>query len=464
MKSAALQRRRPGQRTMVVILAGLALACIVPVQGQVAAAPAQVAERVRALKVKVRDLAAAQQYQAAAPLVDELMSLDRAQPFPPARDLARDLITIASTLVPGEDYQRVEYVFRRGIQLLEGSPDTRPGDVFVALNNLSALYYRMGNSAGWDQTISRIVNMAEKLQADVDEDTAMVLLEVARVLSESKQYKPVVMLYGRVHPYLLKRFRDAPAERGAWLTRYADVLAADAQYKEALDLYGQALALRDPSRAPDATELSLRARMGSVALHRGDLPAAEQVLDRGRRDAQQAGLGDTETAGTIYHNLAVTYLRQNRSEKYGDAEALLRHCLEIEGRMAHRTSVSFAQTLNQLAVVLGLASKFAEAERSYTDAISVFEVLPEPAPAEFAVCLRDFASVLLQQQRPADAVKHLSRAVTLLDSIGDQDRQQIANAVSELAAAQFKAGNLEQASREYWRAITMRQSSPASTR
>jgi Tfp pilus assembly protein PilF len=72
--------------------------------------------------------------------------------------------------------------------------------------------------------------------------------------------------------------------------------------------------------------------------------------------------------------------------------------------------------------------------------------------------------MLLQQQRPADAVKHLSRAVTLLDSIGDQDRQQIANAVSQLATAQLKAGNMEQASHDYCRAIAIRQSSPAPPR
>lgn len=455
---------RLGHRTIIAVATGIVLIGLIILANRVGAEQTKVPERVHALRLQADELAARQQHSAATPLLDELIKLDQAQPFPPLRNLGRDLIAIASSLVPGEQYQRLEYLFKRGIQVLQSSPDARLGDVVVALHNLSVLYNQMGAYAARNQTMSDIVEIAGNLRQPIDADTASVFLELGRLYSNADQYKPVAILYERLHGYMLERYRDDPTSLGAWLTAYADVLVGDHQFDKAVGLYGQALALLDASPATDAaSRIRLLFRMGHTALKGGDLSAAEQALNRARRDAQQAGLGDTLEAAAIDHELAVVYLRQKRREKYPDAEALLRHGLDIEARAGHASMVSFAQGLNQLAVTLDLAGKPEEAERAYGEAIRVFEGLPAAASSAFAECLNDFAALLMRQQRPADAAKHLRRALALSESIPGHAPQEIANAVSNLATAHFKAGNLDEASREYWRAITVRQSSSTSS-
>lgn len=218
--------------------------------------PVNVPDRVHALRLQADELAARQEYGAATPLLEELIRLDQARPFAPQRSLGRDLISVASTLLPGEQYASLEYVFKRGIQVLQASPDVRPGDVVVALHNLSALYNRTGDAAARDRIMSAIVNMAEDLQQPVDSDTVEIFLELALLYKNAGQNRPVAILFRRLDGFMLDRYRDDPRMLAEWLATYGHSLLADRQFDAALATFGKALALRESVSGQPSKEVA----------------------------------------------------------------------------------------------------------------------------------------------------------------------------------------------------------------
>jgi len=454
-------QQQPIRRAVILVVA-LSVAFATLVVGPAESEQQNVAERVHALRHEADSIAAQQRYAAAIPLIDELIRLEQAQPFPAQRDLGKDLVSIASVLMPSERYQPLEYLFNRGIQLLQSSANVQIGDIAVALNNLSVLYDRMGAYKARDQTTSALVAMAANLQSPIDADAAEVFLQLGDTYANAHQFRPAAILYKRLHGYMLERYQGTPELLAAWMKTYADVLAGNSQFREAVTLYGKGVAMLDDSATTNtAFSASVLLAMGRAARLDGDLSKAEVALERATLAAKEAALDETLAGGMIDHSLATVYLLQRRREKYPDAVALFRHALDILARAGKASTADFAQNLYGLARALDLDEKAEKAELSYGEAINVFEGLSIPAPLQLAECLSDFADLLIRQQRAADATKNLRRALALRESIPGQTPQQIANALSDLAMAEFKEGKLEEASREYWRAITTRQASTA---
>lgn len=426
--------------------------------GSATAQQVETAKRVSELKTRVNELAARAQFGEAGPLLGEAVDLARIEPLQPNRALGTDLIAIASALMPTKQYRSLEYLFKRGIAILQASPDARLGDVMVALNNLSALYDAAGASSARDQVMASIVNAAENLQQPIDADTVGVFLELGRLYSNAKQYEPVAILYKRVHEYMLHHYEADPKTLALWTWKYAGILVHDGKSSKATELRAEALALVEHSTPVVAkSRMDLLLQMYTVANSEGDVDAQKEALERARTAAEQGGFEQTAEAAAIYHNLAVLYLGQGGIENYLEAERLLRRSLDIETGMGRTATVGFAQGLNQLAVVLNLAGKAEEAELYYGKAIRAFEGLPSPEPLQFSRCLEDLGIMLIEQGRAAEAAAIFGRAIAQVEQNPDTA---FANLVSAQANAYFKSGEFDEASHAYWRAIQLRQAAP----
>jgi len=158
----------------------------------------------------------------------------------------------------------------------------------------------------------------------------------------------------------------------------------------------------------------------------------------------------------VYHNLASLYMSQRRQDKYPDAVKFTELSLEILKRAGRGASSEYALGLNQLAQLAESMGEFDKADQYYQEAIGSFENATDTKKQNFADCLSDFGFFLLRQKKPAGAVTAFERALQVRQSIPNQPPRKLADALSNVATAHFKAGHFKQASQTYWHAITLR--------
>ena len=330
----------------------------------------------------------------------------------------------------------------------------------MILNNLSALYEEKGDYRARNEAASAIVRLAEQLDEPVDADAAQVLLQFGAIYERAGQPQAVAILYRLLHRSMTARTDMETDVRLGWLRLYARALTSAGQPADALTVYREALhVLDDSDEAQGAERLGLLAGAGSAAQSAGDLAAAEQALTEACAVAELSGQHDSKLAGVVYHNLALLYLQQRRTERYGEAERLMRHALVIADRTGQRLTSDYAEGLGLLAHVAEARADLEEADRLYHESIQTFDAAPDTGTGALAAFLTDWGFLSLKRRQPGEAIDVFQRAADLRAS-SDAPVLVRANALSNLATAHFKAGAFREAIRLYTRAIDLRHQSP----
>ena len=224
--------------------------------------PSSAVKRVITLKQEARTLESQERTRTEA-ILKEIISLDDANALPDTRDVGRALVDIASRLVSTRDYDRLERIFSRGIEILQNSTGTTIGDVIVGLNNLSAMYDQQGNSRARDRVNSNILNFLADYTGPLDSDAVEVFLSLGDIYDRAGHPKAVAILYRQIQRYMQQT--DFPAETRILVAhRYANALAGDQQYDEAMEVWVQAFNLKD-----DRTPVSNKGLLESFALSQG---------------------------------------------------------------------------------------------------------------------------------------------------------------------------------------------------
>jgi eukaryotic-like serine/threonine-protein kinase len=159
--------------------------------------------------------------------------------------------------------------------------------------------------------------------------------------------------------------QDQPATKAALLSTVGAVYDSLGQFKDALPILSESLALqpegRDKSRIRTLQEIA-RARIGT-----GDLPAAEAPLQEALRNAQQNYGASSVEAGRALWSLAALRHQQGR---IGEAKDLYLHSLSIlETTDAPQTDVS--AVLDELASAYTWEQQWALAKSTYERALAI---------------------------------------------------------------------------------------------
>ncbi len=176
---------------------------------------------------------------------------------------------------------------------------------------------------------------------------------------------------------------------------------------------------------------------------RGNTITAREMLDKGaqrvdRELAQQPAIQATlmDTLGSVYTGLGL----------YGQARPLLERAVATR-RSLTMEPLALPDSLTHLGDVLLIQAKYADAEKSYQEAIKLESAKPKSRDSqiELATSLHGYGVLLAAQGRYADAAKTLREALALQRSLYGDAHPDLARTLKDLARAVADGGDLKAA-------------------
>ncbi len=254
---------------------------------------------------------------------------------------------------------------------------------------------------------------------------------------------------------------------------YTNTIARAGQVQRATTLAGvfvqQAATLGYPPLLPQARLLT-----GSIAMHRAEWDRAYEELHEAYFGARSAG--DPQTAADAATNLTVVLLNTSRDNEAREwarlavAEATSTNDPMIEVHAA-RAQVLVAHDTSDVANVVAYADRFLAVSKRQgqalalplmergralhlvgrlADALAAFDAASEDAEKRTAIALRsqiqvERSLVLIEMQRPQDALVAARAALAIVDGKFDPNSQTILGALSALAVALGRTNQLDEA-------------------
>ena len=370
--------------------------------------------------------------------------------------ITRALLDVGAAVFSAGDLQRAQALMHKGITALSNNPSAKRADQIVPLNNLIALYEKVGDHQRAGAIAGYLGGLVEQLDEPVTGNAITVLLQMAQMYEGHGQLDGARVFYRPVHEYMMSSSELQPDTVLGWIRKYMQVLLKAEQYDAVQSLGQQGLGL-----APESDRIELLAIMATAASRAGDVEAHADALEQAASLAERLEANGSLTdrariaAGAVYHNLAVHYLDRHKREQYARGQQLLRREISILTESGRGGSAEHAGALGQLAVLTDTCGEIEEAERLYVESVGIYQAAPDTAPAEFADFLTDLGMLRLRRGRAGDAVAPFERALVLRDAAGAGPERR-AEAASNLATAYFDAGDLSAASAQFNRAIDLR--------
>lgn len=186
---------------------------------------------------------------------------------------------------------------------------------------------------------------------------------------------------------------------------------------------------------------------------RGETVTAREVLDRGAERIEKELKGPPELQADLMANMGRAYRSLGL---YQPARALLEKSLAIRRATLSPDDARLAESLHNLAFLLGETGDFAGAEPLMREAVEIQRrTLGEDDP-EFAKGLNNLAS-LLQEKGELDAAEALYRRVlTTKKRILGEEHEDVARTLNNLARLLYAKGDLADAEPLYRQALAIR--------
>jgi hypothetical protein len=290
------------------------------------------AGRIRALLSEAEVVASRGDVQNAAVILEELLKIDNMVLAESDISVVRNVLDIAGILLPTGPFAEVEQVCIKTISVLAKHRQAAIADSFVPLNNLAALYDRIGAPDRRNQINEMIIVRSEQITEPIDYNTMMVLLSLVQLYKSAGRTKATAILYRPVYRYSLSN--PLPPElRLSIIHSFGDALIADGRARDAVEMYGESLTCLEAM--PGFTEeqrMALLLLRGTSAKAAGALVEAEQALKLAEAVALRTQ-PDSSEAGVIYHTLATLYLDLRHDRRGREATgARLQNRRDHDGR------------------------------------------------------------------------------------------------------------------------------------
>lgn len=164
--------------------------------------------------------------------------------------------------------------------------------------------------------------------------------------------------------------------------------------------------------SPVATEEAWRAHVADAgkAYGQGQYRAAEHALLAALAAVRQSHPDGPEVA-TVTNNLAIVYETMGRLD---EAEALLRRTVEVWRRSLGPEHANMARSLNNLAELYQITGQDDRSEAAYRQALAIAEKNAETFPQVLGNVLENYAKLLAELGRPAEAEELRARTKTII--------------------------------------------------
>jgi CHAT domain-containing protein/Tfp pilus assembly protein PilF len=361
----------------------------------------------------------------------------------------------ATELFNARQYSDAIPIVLRVLAIREKTLSRDHPDVATSLNNLAALYQRLGRYADAEPLYQRSLAIFEKALGHDHPDVEPLLNNLAEVYESQGRYADAEPFYQRSLAIREKVLgRDDPSV-GIALNDLAELFRKQGRYADAEPLYQRALAIYERALGSDhpAAATSLN-NLALVYQSQGRYAEAEPLFHRSLAIVEKAFGPNHPDVATSLNNLAELYRNQGR---YGDAELLYKRSLAIREKALGRGHPNVAQSLNNLATLYRNQGQYDDAEPLYKESLAIYETALGPDHPAVAMSLNNLAVLYQSQGRYSDAERLHLRSLAVYENALGPAHPEIASSLNNLAALYKHQGRYVEAEQFYRRALTIRE-------
>ena len=225
--------------------------------------------------------------------------------------------------------------------------------------------------------------------------------------------------------------RDAALAEAVILRRRADKLHESLNFKEAEDIYHEALPRCENLVGPDHPEVAtVLNNLAHLLKATNRLAEAEPLMRRALAIDERSFGPDHPEVATDLNNLATLLQATNR---LAEAEPLMRRALVIDEVSYGSDHPNVAIRLNNLAQLLQASNRLAEAEPLMRLALAIVERSYGPDHPKVAIRLNNLAGLLQDTNRLAEAEPLMRRGLTIVERSKGADHPNVAIHLNNLA-------------------------------
>jgi non-specific serine/threonine protein kinase/serine/threonine-protein kinase len=320
--------------------------------------------------------------------------------------VATALCDLGAVYTARGEYDKAEPLLERSLKIREAKLPPDHPDIARSASELGVLCWRQGRYAEAEPLLSRSISIGQKVKGENHPDVARALNNLAIVYRAEGRAEAAIPLYQRVLAIYENTYGPDHPRVATALNNLGRVLYDQGEYAAAGPLYERALAIQEKALGPDHPNLA------TTINNLANLRASEKKYDQAQALFRRAlairekALGpDHPDVGWSLGDLGV--LLRDRGD-YAAAEPQFQRALAIFER--RHVGEGVAWTLNDLAILNRKRGDLATAESYFQRAIHEFETAMGPTHPDLAKCLDQYASLLRQMGRTADAEAAEARA------------------------------------------------------
>ncbi len=379
------------------------------------------------------------------------LSTDALSPTSNVGCLARDLLTRAACLTPGES------IPRELLHLAAGRPDepseaATVEDAIDRLVELGLLAVEIDGALRLHRLLSRFV------QHKLPDPAARPAVEAAILQCADRPRvwaNPLAAASLLPHLRLLADTADTGTARAAELARsVADVLHAQGALKETRPYYDRALAIREEVLGPEHPDTAMSLEDVGALLHEQNNNAAARPYFERTLAIRETALGPThpDTATSLTYLGAVLHAEGDHAE----ARTYFERALAIREQVLGSSHPDTATSLNYLGALLAAQGEFTEALSYYERALEIRGQVLGLAHPDTATSLNNVGALLHAQGRDAEALPYFERALAIREQALGPTHPETATSLYNLGVLLSALGNETEARTYFERALTSR--------
>ncbi len=330
--------------------------------------------------------------------------------------LGPEHLTVASTLVDLGSVYVAQGKFKEAEPLLERSlairerllPPEHP-DLGRSLSELGILRWRQGKYADAEALLGRAITVWEKSRGPDHPDVARALNNLAIVLRNAGKPNAAVPLYQRALAIYEKALGPEHPRVATTLNNLGLVLYSQGDYAAAAPMFERALAIQEKVLSPDHPNLAATLNnLANLRKAQKNYPAARALLQRALAIREKSLGPDHPDVAWSIGDLGILMREQG---DYAGAEVQFRTALATFERIGQQDGVAW--TLNDMALLNQRRGDTATAESYFQRAIATFEANVSTSHPDLAEFLDNYAGLLRQSGRSAEAEPLAKRAAAI---------------------------------------------------
>lgn len=280
-------------------------------------------------------------------------------------------------------YGQAEPLYKRSLALVEKVLGPAHPDVAANLNNLATLYRDEGQYEHAEVLYRRSLGIVRKAMGPDSQDVAITLNNLAELYSDEGKYDAAEPLYKQSLEMSEKSQGPQDMSVAIGLNNLGALYDNEKKYDEAVQSYQRALAIKEINLGPNdpSTALTL-SNLGRVYVAAGKYDQAQPVLYRALTILHWPL--ETTSNPVVGHALdhLATYYRETGN--YDLAEYYYEKSLDITRKTQGARSSNLANTMNDYAVLLRQTHRPAEAEKMEAGARAI-QARPQAGARKFVV-------------------------------------------------------------------------------